>query len=278
MEHWQTNLIAYCERYNIPLFYLAEIIDDPKVIPMIRGKAFEFTVAEKLQGMLEPSVWSITKPQINAQTGLHDIDVQVTHLPTNKTIRLECKLAKKGSCHVDGNYTTILVKCMRSRTLGEEMIERLSPKIGIAKDVLRVHNDQYLQRDFDFVITSLGNAFFQTDSEGKFVFSPNQSQLPFLKNFPGNNLQHETFHCLYIASSSDIAITPQNDVVCTRRKCQNKNNCQFIPNYPIMTFPTNSLTPVKQWHKLDDIELAAFFMRYLHLLNKPSRSHKRKTQ
>ena len=107
---------------------------------MIRGKAFEFTVAEKLQGMLEPSVWSITKLQINAQTGLHDIDVQVTHLPTNKTIRLECKLAKKGSCHVDGNYTTILVKCMRSRTLGEEMIERLSPKIGIAKDVLRVHN------------------------------------------------------------------------------------------------------------------------------------------
>ena len=107
---------------------------------MIRGKAFEFTVAEKLQGMLEPSVWSITKLQINAQTGLHDIDVQVTYLPTNKTIRLECKLAKKGSCHVDGNYTTILVKCMRSRTLGEEMIERLSPKIGIAKDVLRVHN------------------------------------------------------------------------------------------------------------------------------------------
>jgi hypothetical protein len=36
------NLLKYCSKYNIPLEYLFEILEDQKVIPMIRGKSTEY--------------------------------------------------------------------------------------------------------------------------------------------------------------------------------------------------------------------------------------------
>lgn len=38
----ETNFIAYCEKYFIPQEYLFEILEDSKVVPMIRGKATEY--------------------------------------------------------------------------------------------------------------------------------------------------------------------------------------------------------------------------------------------
>ena len=166
--HWEDKIRAYCDKYNIPLYYLSNTLDEPKVIPMIRGKAFEFVVLEELKEILDEDIWEVSKPTINAQLAIHDVDVLVLHRETQKEIIIECKLAKKGSCRVDGDRTTIKVKCMRSRTLGVEMVRQLSPQLGIPEDVLSVHNDQYLERDFDFVITSIGNAFYETDDNGTF--------------------------------------------------------------------------------------------------------------
>ena len=37
---WQQKIKQYCEKYNIPVLYIAETMYEPKVVPMIRGKAF----------------------------------------------------------------------------------------------------------------------------------------------------------------------------------------------------------------------------------------------
>jgi hypothetical protein len=115
---WIEKVEAYCIKYNIPLSYLAEIINEPKVVPMIRGKAFEFSAMLKLQEVLSPK-WVIDKPVMNAQFGFHDMDVRVKHVETGKTIGVECKLAGKDNFKKlkDGTYQ-IRIKCMRSRTLG----------------------------------------------------------------------------------------------------------------------------------------------------------------
>src|SRR3989344_739634 len=95
-NNWTEKVKEFCEKYNIPIFYLAETLYEPKVVPMIRGKAFEFSVMMALQEVLPKSEWLVDKPMMNAQTGLHDVDVRVFHKPTGKVIRVECKLAKKG--------------------------------------------------------------------------------------------------------------------------------------------------------------------------------------
>ncbi len=43
-KSWEEKVKEYCEKYNIPVLYLAETLYEPKVVPMIRGKAFEFSV------------------------------------------------------------------------------------------------------------------------------------------------------------------------------------------------------------------------------------------
>jgi len=227
-------------------------MDEPKVIPMIRGKAFEFVILEKLKEILDEDIWEVSKPTINAQLAVHDIDVLVLHKETQEKIVIECKLAKKGSCRVDRERTTIKVKCMRSRTLGAEMVRQLSPQLGIPEDVLSVHNDQYLEKDFDFVITSIGNAFYDTSDNSTFFFSPTESQKIFLGNLPGENLKDEAFYSLYLGSAKEISVKSANGVECTRRRCTNKIACGFIPNYPDINFNTSSLEPINNWSSLDN--------------------------
>ena len=105
-ENWINKVKEYCEKYNIPLIYLADTLYEPKVVPMIRGKAFEFSVMLALQQVLPPNEWIVKKVPMNAQTGFHDVDVHVVHKKTNRVIRIECKLAKKGSfrTYSDGHY------------------------------------------------------------------------------------------------------------------------------------------------------------------------------
>ena len=154
-ENWKENLINYCNDYDIPIKYLVEVINDPKVIPMIRGKAFEFSVMQKLKEIIPQDEWIIEKPMINAQSSFHDIDIRMIHKKTNGVIRIECKLAKKESYKLLNdslNQSSILVKCMRSRTLGERETASRAPQLGINKAILQIHNDQYLPQDFDMIL------------------------------------------------------------------------------------------------------------------------------
>lgn len=258
VNSWQQKLEDYCKKYNIPVFYLAETLYEPKVVPMIRGKAFEFSVMMVLQEILPAKEWLVDKLVMNAQSGFHDIDVRVQHISTGKIIRVECKLAKKGGFRQfpDGRCE-IRVKCMRSRTLGIAKVKELAPKLGVSETVLSIHNDQYLPADFDVVITSIGNAFYVTDKKtGLFEWKPTKQGSDFLKMIVGSftgDLRDFAFNTIFIANTKDLAIN-NNSVLCTRGACINKKNCGFIPNYPIINFDRNSNTPNYGWVSIRNCE------------------------
>jgi hypothetical protein len=251
-KDWTAKVKEYCTKYNIPLFYLANTLYEPKVVPMIRGKAFEFSAMLELQKVLPKKDWIVDKTPMNAQTGFHDVDVRVLHKATKKVIKVECKLAKKGSCKIfsDG-HTEIRVKCMRSRTLGSLKVRELAPKLKVDKKSLSIHNDQYLPTDFDVVITSIGNAFYQTDQKtGMFEWKPTKLEKKFLLDlnpYGTLNLKDVAFSTLYIAKTTDLSISRSSKVICTRSKCKNKRNCGFIPNYPIIYFNSKTNKPNYGW-------------------------------
>ena len=255
---WSDKIQAYCKQYNLPLEYLAEVLHEPKVVPMIRGKAFEFSVFLRLKELLGDTAWEVTKVPMNAQTGYHDVDVLVANRRTGKRVRIECKLAAKGRfTSREAGDSIIQVKCMRSRTLGRAMATRLAPKLGVSLRQLLVHNDQYQPTDFDIVITSIGNAFYKTNTaNGKFEWSPTEPGIDFLRSlqYTGDNLQDFSFSRMYVAVASQLAVSSRNDVVCTRKKCQDRHNCGFIPNYPKIIFRTGSFQPAFTWIPVEDIE------------------------
>lgn len=227
---------------------------------MIRGKAFEFSAKNILQTYLASNKWLVEKINQNAQTGSHDIDVKVTNILTTNKLSIECKLAGKGSFKVDSttNNFLIKVKCMRSRTLGTARVAQLAPSMGVTTAQLSVHNDQYRKTDFDIVLTNIANAFYETDSDGNYFWSPTVEGIAFLKNLTGcttdAELQEAVFNTLYFAKTSDIIITPSNNITCTRRLCTNKTDCQFIPNYPIIIFDKTTFKPTNNWYPVSDAD------------------------
>jgi hypothetical protein len=62
--------------YSLNIKYITEVLNDPKVIPMIRGKFFEFTVQDELSKILANN-YLVTNPRLNPQAGYHDIDVAI---------------------------------------------------------------------------------------------------------------------------------------------------------------------------------------------------------
>ena len=218
--NWEQKVVEYCEKYNIPILYLANTLYEPKVVPMIRGKAFEFSVMLALQEILPSNEWNVDKQAMNAQIGYHDVDVRVFHKSTGQVVRVECKLAKKGGYRLfaDG-HSEIRVKCMRSRTLGAAQVKRLAPKFGVTEKVLTVHNDQYLPNDFDVVVSSVGNAFYTTDkSTGHFEWKPAKVGEEFLKKIGASeneSFKDFAFRTLYVARTVDLQVG-HNRVRCTR--------------------------------------------------------------
>lgn len=255
-QEWENKIRKYCHDYNVPLEYLSDTLYEPKVIPMIRGKAFEFSVMLKLKSILPQEDWIVEKEQMNAQQGFHDIDVKVTHRHSGKVISVECKLAAKGRYkHARTGEDTIAVKCMRSRTLGASMAQALAPRLGIPARQLSVHNDQYVPTDFDIVITSIGNAFYETDPEGRFIWDPSTDGEDFLRRIGGEGdreqLKDFAFQTMFVAPAADLAIH-NNGLRCTRRACRQKAACGFIPNYPIIKFDQASASPEQPWVHIQD--------------------------
>ena len=260
-ESWQDKVKKYCEKYNVPILYLSDTLYEPKVVPMIRGKSFEFSVMVALQEILPTSVWEVIKTPSNAQMGVHDVDVLIKHRSPEREFRVECKLASKGSFRSTNGGFELEVKCMRSRTLGQSMVETLAPQLGVTKRQLTTHNDQYLPADFDIVATSIGNAFYETDSAtGLFEWKPSATAVEFLHMICGehtensNDLKDLAFNKIYVAKSQDLAITASNNITCTRRRCTSKRNCGFIPNYPKIIFRSGKTTPERPWVEIGNIQ------------------------
>lgn len=256
-DDWREKVEQYCDKYNIPVSYLAETLYEPKVVPMIRGKGFEFSVMMVLQETLPRNEWRVSKATMLEETSFHDTDIRVFHKRTGRVVRVECKLAKKEGYKVyaDG-HSEIRVKCMRSRTLGAAKVKELAPKLGVTEQALSIHNDQYLTADFDVVVTSIGNAFYRTDKEtGYFEWRPKEAEEKFLLELgcsDDEGLKDLTFQRMYVARTQDIAATAGSGVVCTRKACTNKSNCGFVPNYPIIRFDAGKTKPVNAWVPIDE--------------------------
>ncbi len=254
-EQWITDIREYCRSLNILTSDLYKIVTDLKVAPMIRGKAFEFSTYSRLKQILPSEEWTVTKPIMNAQTGIHDIDIKIKHNLTGKIISVECKLAGKGRFRVakqnqpgtvnKGDYL-IGVKCMRSRTTKTPAkVESAARLFGVSKEAFLAHSDQYRALSFNVVATSIGNAFYETveDDDGNlmYCFQPTEDGKRFIKKLqpPSGSeaiLQEFVYNKIYLASSLDLAVSHESGVVCGKRNCSDKYNCGFIPNYPIINF------------------------------------------
>jgi len=275
MTNWEQKIREFCLKYNIPLEYLPELLMDPKVLPMIRGKAFEYSALLKFRECLDSRQWDVQKLTINPQFGLHDQDVTISHFETGINIKLECKLSAKGKKRVlsdknkefyglDKNcsYFQIDIKCMRSRTLGEQRVNILAPILGVSETTLKVHNDQYVPTDFDVVVTSISNAFYVTDPQtGLYEWKPDKTAIKFLKTLASKSefvyedlseLKDFAFNCVYIARSDNLAVSVENGVKCSRKKCLDRDNCGFIPNYPKITFDLSTGEPLPPWFEIEN--------------------------
>ena len=266
VESWQQKIEAYCEKYNVPISYLAETLYEPKVVPMIRGKSFEYSVIEILEVVLPSNEWKVSKSTPAEELAYHDTDIRIFHKRTGKVLRIECKLAKKEGYRLfKDKHSEIRVKCMRSRTLGDAKVKELAPKLGIKEDVLKVHNDQYLSADFDIIITSIGNAFYRTDPiTGLYEWKPTNIEKQFLEKLGAksdSNLKDFAYQRIYVARTTVLAAKSQTGVICSRNKCNNKTNCGFIPNYPIINFDATTNKPTNGWMLITESE--SFFKNFV---------------
>lgn len=263
------QIIEYCDYYNLPIHHIDKIISGLKVIPMIRGIGFEYTVSDILKRILSDN-WIVSNPNINAQSEIHDVDVNITRKKDNKKITIECKLAKKDSFKLNGGVPIFNVKCMRSRTVSDnEVATKMARKYGILRDLVLFHADNYRDNDFEYVITSMGNVFWIT-KDTKYIFKYKDTYSKALSNlFPSHfsnittekEFKDRTYNFLLIAKSSDIKVSLLNNVTCNRRRCINNGtdkDCGFIPNYPQV-----NLADVAQnkspWKILEDINLDDYF-------------------
>lgn len=249
------KLKDYCISHGIDFESLLKIINEPKVVPMIRGIGFEYVVEKDLkEKFCNSSRYEIRKPNINAQLGKPDIDVEIFDIERNKSLRMECKLAKNNSFKKKGTLSSnphCQIKVMRSRTLGEKKIQVVARQEGIDPQLLREHKDSYSFNHFDFVITNLRNAFYRT-IDGSFMYAPTEEEEVFLKNFLNTNDSKELNKLLienHFFIESKKLIAKGNEILCRKKVCSDRENCVFIPNYPIF-----ELTDDTQWKPLSQLE------------------------
>lgn len=133
-----------------------DILEDQKVLPMIRGKANEYVAKIVLERSLGRS-WLVQKLNLNAQPSRADEDLAITHARTGIRLRVEAKSAARGTFKLGTNRTHIKtphfkVKCHRSRS-------------NIKKS--ETTNDRYMARDFDLIICNVSNALFEGATIGE---------------------------------------------------------------------------------------------------------------
>jgi hypothetical protein len=142
------NLLKYCSKYNIPLEYLFEILEDQKVIPMIRGKSTEYNAYLILRNTLPSATWDVQKLNLNAQPNTYDEDISITHRRTGIILKVESKNAVRGSFKSGKRCRNLkephfTVKCHRSRS-----------NISLAEST----NDRYSTDCFDVLVVNTSNS------------------------------------------------------------------------------------------------------------------------
>lgn len=153
------KILNYCKQFNVPLEFLFQILEDQKVTPMIRGKAMEYNAYLLLRDILPDNIWSVQKLNLNAQPGINDEDISITHRRTGIILKVESKSTVRGSIS-DGKRTRKLkvphfvVKSHRSRS-----------NIKLAG----TSNDRYSIDSFDVILTNTSNAVYQGNTVSEFL-------------------------------------------------------------------------------------------------------------
>lgn len=202
----------YCNKYFIPEEYLWEILEDSKVVPMIRGKATEYSAYLFLKDKLDDHIFSVEKLNLNAQPGADDEDVSITHRATGKRMKIEVKNACRGDFN-NGKKTKKLkvphfkVKCHRSRS---------------NMDKADTTNDRYVLGDFDLLVTNTLNSIYEGETfTADFQFIDSK-HLDVIKAFYGVTTNKE----LEIACANDWRFAFPEDIV------EDCNGVKAIPRTP----------------------------------------------
>lgn len=148
-------VVAYCTKYNIRVEDFLPILNDQKVIPMLRGKAAEYDAVYTLRRVLDPQIWIVSKLNLNPQPGTADQDIGITHRRTGIQVIIETKSAVRGSMSTGKrtrkhNVPHFNVKCHRSRS-----------------NKVFAYNDRYLASDFDIIVSNPANALFEGGTLGE---------------------------------------------------------------------------------------------------------------
>jgi hypothetical protein len=151
------HLLLYCKKFNVPLEYLFAILEDQKVTPMIRGKAMEYNAYFILDAGLPKSVWSVQKLNLNAQPGVYDEDISLTHRRTGIILKVESKSAVRGS----------ISSGARTRIISEAHFKVKSHRSRSNIKLAGTSNDRYSVDSFDVLLTNTSNAIFEGNTVGE---------------------------------------------------------------------------------------------------------------
>lgn len=219
----------YCNKYFVPEEYLWEILEDSKVVPMIRGKATEYSAYLFLRGYLDNHKFSVDKLNLNAQPGAEDEDVSITHRATGIRLRIEVKNACRGEftdgkrCKILKNIPHFKVKCHRSRS---------------NMDKANTTNDRYVIGDFDLLVTNTLNAIYKGEtytSDFEFI---SEKRIKILKEY----YQVATDRELEEAASQDWRFAFPEDIA---EEC---NGVLAIPRTPYVALEND-----EHWFKVEDL-------------------------
>lgn len=176
MDNIIDKINQYCKKYNIPLQYLVEILEDQKVVPMIRGKASEYNATLFLQDFFKDNNnWIVTKFNLNPQPDMNDQDLTIIHRRTSIQIRVEVKNATRDSFK-DGkrsrtyNVPFFTIKCHKSRSNIEKA---------------ETTNDRYLLGEFDLIMSNTSNAIIVSGTKtlDDFAIIDDENSLNVLFNY-----------------------------------------------------------------------------------------------
>ncbi len=151
------KLEVYCQKYLIPIQNFFEIINDQKVIPMLRGKGMEYNAVLELRKVLDPMAWEVSKLNLAAQPGTPDQDIGLTHRRTNIRFIVESKSAVRGS----------MTAGTRSRNHKVPHFKVKSHRSRSNTKLLTQGNDRYKTNDFDILITNPFNALIKGGTIGE---------------------------------------------------------------------------------------------------------------
>ena len=174
----------YCKTYNIPIDDILDILEDQKVLPMIRGKATEHLGAAVLRQVLDSREWDVQKLNLNPQPGRYDEDVSVTFRRTGVRLKAETKNAVRGKFSLGTRNTPephFAVKCHKSRS-----------------HLTRKRNDRYEVGDFDLLLCNVSNAIFRAKPMGRGLpLIASEEALSWLKDHYGEETDDELVQKTY---------------------------------------------------------------------------------